>query len=1012
MKQICILFFLVLHASFLTAQTPLTTARQFAQQKKYKEAQASYQTIATEAQQNKDWERYAQAVLEGIELAEIEAKAPQIQAFLQKGAKEIELLKKELGEKNKQIGWWYFSMSRWHTMNDEHKKGQSYRKMAKEILDSLVNDQDYKAPSYYVYKREYFWNKGSYEESKIYLDKAKQLYIERYGEDCRQMVHILLMESFYQLHFNTEGVRDSRKTQAKAINIANKYLPAGHVDFAQIYFYQGITEHYGPSSDKTIPEKYFLKATEVWEANGMYSSAANAYLNAGVIFKDTRARFIPGKDPNHKLYREKAVFYFRKAIETFEKSKIRPSENIALAYLNLAYLISESTAEVEHLPNEKNWLAQMPTILTCMHNGLVEIMPDAPKSDINYVPDYKKPLPFVLNPVLAMRLLTAKASCFKETYTRTKNADYLKLEGQAWLAVEQLVTDVEKNTINVEDKKEWLAHLKNAYFSLIDFEYRKYEASKDKQCLATIFELIEKSKSVFLLRSLSSEEKQRASGLPSDLAAEEMRLKQEMSNNKKALLDAIAEDGNNRSTERLKTKRFEITKQYEAFTQKLKTQYPQYYKMAHESQVVSLADFQQNLEEGTTLLNFLSSTIGDIYYVLSVSNKKVSLKKIETQSAGNQRLMLNTNIKNFRDVLANWEEIKSNPTQSYRNFAKYSKIIHDSLYLSKLIPSGSKRLLISPDGMLNDIPFEVLLKTAADTSMATAGDYNQLDYLLKTYAIQYSYSATLLQYNQQNYVSRTGRIAGYAPTYGQFTSQQMNQLAKRNDQERKLRLALEDLPGAKQELELLQTAYGGDYYFDSLATEAEFKRLDFSQYSVIHLAMHGLMNKENVLSSAMAFTENGDSNEDNFLYFNEIISMRIPTELVVLSACETGYGKFENGEGALSLARSFMYAGVPSLVMTLWEVNDASTSNIMEVFYKNLAAGMDKAEALRQAKIDYLSKAKGAAAHPAFWSPFLQLGDVRPIGLGASGNWKCWALVASVFVLLLVFLGKRLRVER
>jgi hypothetical protein len=107
--------------------------------------------------------------------------------------------------------------------------------------------------------------------------------------------------------------------------------------------------------------------------------------------------------------------------------------------------------------------------------------------------------------------------------------------------------------------------------------------------------------------------------------------------------------------------------------------------------------------------------------------------------------------------------------------------------------------------------------------------------------------------------------------------------------------------------------------------------------------------------------------------------MQLNADLVVLSACETGFGKFEQGNGTASLARAFMYAGVPALVVSLWEVNDGSTNILMQFFYKNLSAGMDKAEALRQAKLEYIGDAKGTAAHPAFWAAFIQLGDNRPI---------------------------------
>ena len=96
-----------------------------------------------------------------------------------------------------------------------------------------------------------------------------------------------------------------------------------------------------------------------------------------------------------------------------------------------------------------------------------------------------------------------------------------------------------------------------------------------------------------------------------------------------------------------------------------------------------------------------------------------------------------------------------------------------------------------------------------------------------------------------------------------------------------------------------------------------------------------------------------------------------------------------------------MYAGVPSLIVSLWEVNDASTSELMQAFYDNLATGMDKAEALRQAKLTYMQEARGLSAHPAYWSPFVQMGDSRPITLQAQQSKASWWIWGAGLVLLL-----------
>jgi hypothetical protein len=101
-----------------------------------------------------------------------------------------------------------------------------------------------------------------------------------------------------------------------------------------------------------------------------------------------------------------------------------------------------------------------------------------------------------------------------------------------------------------------------------------------------------------------------------------------------------------------------------------------------------------------------------------------------------------------------------------------------------------------------------------------------------------------------------------------------------------------------------------------------------------------------------------------------------------------------------------MYAGTPSLVVSLWEVNDFSTAIIMQLFYQYLTDGMTKDEALRQAKLDFIQKSDGIITHPAFWSPFILLGDNQPITLRQTNSpWK-WGVfgliaIASIFLIYL-----------
>jgi LPXTG-motif cell wall-anchored protein len=162
------------------------------------------------------------------------------------------------------------------------------------------------------------------------------------------------------------------------------------------------------------------------------------------------------------------------------------------------------------------------------------------------------------------------------------------------------------------------------------------------------------------------------------------------------------------------------------------------------------------------------------------------------------------------------------------------------------------------------------------------------------------------------------------------------------------------------------------------------------------------------------FTEDSSQTEDNFLRAYEIAQLDLNADLVVLSACETGYGKFQQGEGVMSLAHSFAYAGASSVLMSLWQVNDLSTTAIMKDYYSNLACLKTKEKALQEAKLDYLEAQEGSIlSHPAFWAAFVQTGDTAPMELVAKTGKTFRQMhyflfgIGALLLSLLGFLGYR-----
>jgi CHAT domain-containing protein len=148
-----------------------------------------------------------------------------------------------------------------------------------------------------------------------------------------------------------------------------------------------------------------------------------------------------------------------------------------------------------------------------------------------------------------------------------------------------------------------------------------------------------------------------------------------------------------------------------------------------------------------------------------------------------------------------------------------------------------------------------------------------------------------------------------------------------------------------------------------------------AKYKVLHFATHGFVNSERPELSGLVLAQDTTGGEDGVLYSGEIYNLKLNADLVVLSACETGLGKIQKGEGIIGLTRALLYAGAKNMIVSLWQVADESTSDLMVDFYKNSLENKGQiaySEALRNAKLKMISE--GRYAHPLYWSPFILIG--------------------------------------
>jgi CHAT domain-containing protein len=411
---------------------------------------------------------------------------------------------------------------------------------------------------------------------------------------------------------------------------------------------------------------------------------------------------------------------------------------------------------------------------------------------------------------------------------------------------------------------------------------------------------------------------------------------------------------------------FKYNEEYNKLISSFEQNFPEYYSLKYESKVIGIKEIQEKLSSRQALVEYFSRDAepgfsnGEIYCFI-ITKDSVSFIK---QSANNEYI---DDIQLVHDFLTspNFLNTKKQDFVDYTiaAYSLYNKLLKP--FEKKLV---GKSLTIIPHDKLSYIPFDALLSQMADTSVM---NFRNLKYLVRDYSISYSYSATLLYNYFKNKKSSREKLLIFSPLY--------NANESRKDAQSSAEYYLSPLAGAKDEVRGISSFIKSKIFVNSLAQEQTFKE-NAAGYDILHLAMHTMINDSLPMFSKLVFSEpDMKTTDDGYLNTYEIYDMKLNARLAVLSACDTGNGKLQKGEGVMSMARGFIYAGCPSIVMTLWQVEDKSGVKIMEDFYSYLSKGKRKDVALRMAKLNHLNNSDPLTAHPHFWLGYVNIGNPEPL---------------------------------
>jgi CHAT domain-containing protein len=416
----------------------------------------------------------------------------------------------------------------------------------------------------------------------------------------------------------------------------------------------------------------------------------------------------------------------------------------------------------------------------------------------------------------------------------------------------------------------------------------------------------------------------------------------------------------------LDNERFLLVQEQNRFRAELAAKDPVYRNLSQNITFRTTSDVPRLLRPGQALINYYLTEKTAYIFLLDAKGALIWRK---SDLPAHFR---DSTIQRFIDYLANGQgegdetSLAEDAWLKKNAFELYERLLAPVL---SGVPAKPDALVIAPDDVLTFLPFDLLQYEESQAEWSDA----KFPFLLRNYSISYAYSATVLQRQQANTRehSATTRIpyAGFAPTY------------KRNERDpQDTGRALNTISDVKELVEAAQKMFGGKVFVGDEANEPEFGNTA-PTCRVLLLAMHGFANEEKPALSRLLFGNPQSSGEpDNVLYTDELQITYLPADLVVLNACYTGKGKLQHGEGVYSVTRALTSAGVPAALMSIWELNGASSSALMQMFFQNIKSGAPKDLALQQAKIEFLKNpANESMWHPSFWAGVLATGDTTAL---------------------------------
>ncbi len=618
---------------------------------------------------------------------------------------------------------------------------------------------------------------------------------------------------------------------------------------------------------------------------------------------------------------DEAISLYEKSLATYKKTIGNKSPLIAKVYIQLAKLYAD----------QGNYLKGSSYVKESIDANTVKIVESqSSKSSSEH-----------LN--LFILLQSQSMSAYLHRQKNSKEGDLEALKVYAYC--DSIIGELRKKYITHNDKLKLSEFSKKIYGNAIRLTHKLYSEMETQEYLTKAFYYAERSKSSVLQAALNDTRAKYFTNIPDTLLERESELKINVSYYQGVAFDLLTnEQIDSVALATNQTRLITAKEELRTHISFLEKNFPAYHSLKFSDNNLSIEKVQKALPENTSLIEYVD--LDSMLFAFVVSPEKMEYKKMSIE------------IDFSRDVAKYSEAMKKNNSSI---FAKYGFSLFEQLVKPLTIPTN--KLIIIPDGKVWSVNFELLVSNDSE------GNFKNLPYLIKDFEITYLYNADLLSDNRIKTKQSLSECLAFSYEGDQAGDAISFQTIRSS--------TLSDLPGTRDEIHAISDFIEGTYYYGELASEKNFKR-NVDDYRILHLALHGEIDNEDPMNSKLHFTQSQDSLEDGYLHAFEIYNLDLNAELAVLSACNTGVGRLVQGEGVMSLARAFAYAGCRSLVMSQWEVTDATNPKIMKLFYEQIKEGETKSSALRQAKLSYLKESPNSQSSPYLWGSMIHIGDNSP----------------------------------